>query len=72
MKQARRSVDIRVRIELLYWEGCPSHPEALALLEDVLAVNGVEATVELHEIKDPPGGRRGALPGLADDQGRRS
>jgi hypothetical protein len=51
MKQARRSVDIRVRIELLYWEGCPSHPEALALLEDVLAVNGVEATVELHEIK---------------------
>ena len=25
-----------VKIELLYWEGCPSHPEAEALLRDVL------------------------------------
>ena len=41
---------VRVRVELLYWDGCPSHPEALALLEDVLTEKGVEVTVELCEI----------------------
>lgn len=25
-----------MKIELLYWEGCPSYPEARELLEDVL------------------------------------
>lgn len=51
MKSTPGSVDTLVRVELLYWEGCPSHPEALALLEDVLKVNGIDATVELREIK---------------------
>ncbi len=39
-----------MRIEFLYWDGCPSHPEALALLQAVLAERGVEATVELREV----------------------
>jgi hypothetical protein len=39
-----------MNIELLYWEGCPSHPEALALLQEVLAERGVDASVELHEV----------------------
>jgi hypothetical protein len=39
-----------VRIELYFWEGCPSHPEAKALLEEVLAKKGIEATVELREV----------------------
>jgi hypothetical protein len=39
-----------VRIELLYWEGCPSHPEALALLEEVLYEHGVAADVRLTEV----------------------
>lgn len=38
------------KIELLYWEGCPSHPEALALLERLLAERGIDAEVELHEV----------------------
>ena len=38
------------RIELFYWEGCPSHPEALALLEALLAERGVDTEVELHEV----------------------
>jgi hypothetical protein len=38
------------RIELYYWEGCPSHPEALALLEGVLAERGVTTEVVLHEV----------------------
>jgi hypothetical protein len=40
-----------VRIELLYWEGCPSHPEALELLREVLADLGLEIAVELREVK---------------------
>jgi hypothetical protein len=39
-----------MKVELLYWDGCPSHPEALDLLQDVLVELGVEATVELHEV----------------------
>ena len=38
------------KIELFYWEGCPSHPEALALLERVLAERGLDIAVELHEV----------------------
>jgi hypothetical protein len=38
------------RIELFYWDGCPSHPEALALLENVLEEKGVATGVRLHEV----------------------
>jgi hypothetical protein len=38
------------RIELYYWEGCPSHPEALALLEAVLEEREVDIAVELREV----------------------
>ncbi len=40
-----------MKIELLYWEGCPSHPEALELLEAVLAERGLDATVELRRVE---------------------
>ena len=40
-----------MKIEVLYWDGCPSHPEALELLHAVLAERGVEATVELREVR---------------------
>lgn len=39
-----------MKIEVLYWNGCPSHPEALELLHTVLAERGVDATVELREV----------------------
>jgi hypothetical protein len=39
-----------MRIELLYWEGCPSHPEALELLEETLRRHGVAADVEVREV----------------------
>jgi hypothetical protein len=39
-----------VRIELLFWDGCPSHPEAEAVLRDVLAARGLDAEVELREV----------------------
>jgi hypothetical protein len=37
-------------VEFLYWDGCPSHPEALDLLHDVLATRGIDARVELREV----------------------
>ena len=39
------------KIELYWWEGCPSHPEALALLRSVLAERGIDVEVELHEVR---------------------
>jgi hypothetical protein len=38
-------------VELLWWEGCPSHPDALADLERILAEEGVSAQVQLVEIE---------------------
>jgi hypothetical protein len=40
-----------VQIELLYWDGCPSYPEAKAMLEDVLARRGIEAPIDMREVK---------------------
>ena len=40
-----------MKIEVLYWDGCPSHPEALELLQKVLDDRGVDATVELREVR---------------------
>jgi hypothetical protein len=42
-----------VRIELLYWEGCPSYPEAKELLEDVLAERGIDEPIEMREVRTP-------------------
>jgi hypothetical protein len=39
-----------VRIELLYWDGCPSYPEARTLLEDVLASRGIEAPIVMRHV----------------------
>ena len=40
-----------MKIELFYWEGCPSHPEALELLRDVLRERGIRDEVELREVR---------------------
>jgi len=40
-----------MRVELLWWDGCPSHPQALEELRDVLSSEGIDpAIVEMHEI----------------------
>ncbi len=41
-----------LKIEILYTEGCPSHPNARSLLKEVLRDEGVEAEIEEIEIKD--------------------
>jgi hypothetical protein len=39
-----------VRIEFLYWDGCPSHPEAEELLRDVLRARGLDAEIHRREV----------------------
>ena len=40
-----------MKVELFYWRGCPSYPEAQRLVEEVLARAGVDAAVELREVE---------------------
>jgi hypothetical protein len=40
-----------VTVEFLYWEGCPSYPEARDLLEEVLRDRGVNAEVRIHKVE---------------------
>jgi len=39
-----------VTVELLYWEGCPSYPEARELLETVLRERGSDAEVRVRHV----------------------
>jgi hypothetical protein len=50
-------------VELLWWDGCPSHPEALADLERILHEEGVPADVTRVEIEDDEQARRERFPG---------
>jgi hypothetical protein len=52
-----------VKVELLWWEGCPSHDEALADLERVLSEEGVRTPVQLVEVEDDEQARREHFPG---------
>ena len=52
-----------MRVELLWWEGCPSHPETLADLERILEEEGTQATVELVEIETDEQARAERFPG---------
>jgi hypothetical protein len=51
------------RIEFLYWEGCPSHPEALELLRAVLADNDLTTEVEIREVETYEEAQALAFPG---------
>ena len=50
-------------IELLYWEGCPSHPEAKALLEQVLTELGRDDPIVMTEVKSDEEAERLRFPG---------
>ena len=51
------------RIELLFWEGCPSHPEARQLVEDVLSELGIDAPLELREVRSQAEAEAERFPG---------
>jgi hypothetical protein len=50
-------------VELLWWDGCPSHPDALADRERILREEGVQADVERIEIEDDEQAREERFPG---------
>jgi hypothetical protein len=52
-----------VKVELLWWEGCPSYPETLDDLQRVLAEEGVEAEVELVEVETDEQAQAERFPG---------
>jgi hypothetical protein len=52
-----------VKVQLLWWEGCPSYPETLADLERVLAEEGVHANVEMLEVETDEQARAERFPG---------
>jgi hypothetical protein len=52
-----------MKVEFLFWEGCPSHPEARALLAEVLAERGLDAEVEEQEVTTVEEAERLAFPG---------
>jgi hypothetical protein len=52
-----------VRVEFLYWEGCPSTPEAEALLRDVLRERDLDVEVEHREVRTQQEAERERFPG---------
>ena len=51
------------KIDVYFWDGCPSHPEAVQLLREVLSERGLETPVELHEIFTHEQAQELAFPG---------
>ena len=52
-----------MRVELLWWEGCPSHPQALADLRDALGEEGIDERVDLRHIASDEEAEREGFPG---------
>jgi hypothetical protein len=52
-----------MRVELLWWDGCPSYPETQSDLREALAAEGVDAEVEMVEIESDDQARRERFPG---------
>ena len=52
-----------MQVELLYWEGCPSYPEARALVEEVLSANGIHAPVQMREVRSHAEAQQLGFPG---------
>jgi hypothetical protein len=52
-----------MRIDLLWWEGCPSHAETLEDLNRILEEEGAEAEVELIEIETDEQAQAERFPG---------
>jgi len=50
-------------IELLFWQGCPSHPEAKALLEQVLTELGRDDQIVMTEVRSDEEAERLHFPG---------
>jgi hypothetical protein len=54
---------VPVTVEFLYWAGCPSHPEARELLEEVLRARGLDVAINVREVRTQEEARELAFPG---------
>ncbi len=52
-----------MRIDLLWFDGCPNHTQARALLEEVLAARGIAAEIHATEVRDPEAAEAVRFPG---------
>jgi hypothetical protein len=52
-----------MRVELLWWDGCPSYPETLSDLRRVLGEEGLDAEVEQVEVESDEQARSERFPG---------
>jgi hypothetical protein len=52
-----------IKIEFLYWEDCPSHPQAWKLLQEVMAELGIKIPVERILVVTDEDAHRLAFPG---------
>lgn len=52
-----------MRIDFLFWRECPSHPEARALLREVIEERNVEADLVEHEVLTQGEAEELAFPG---------
>ena len=52
-----------MKIELLWFEDCPNHETAYALLEDILRERGIDETIERIEVPDLETGERTSFAG---------
>ena len=52
-----------MKIEILFWEGCPSYPEVKELLEHVLAERGIEVPIQMREVRSQAEAVELAFPG---------
>jgi hypothetical protein len=52
-----------VTVELFFWEGCPSYPEAQTLLQDVLEERGLADPIRMREVRTDEEARELRFPG---------
>lgn len=52
-----------MKIEFLFWEDCPSHPDALRRLREVMSDLGVDAPIDVLEVRTDDEARELQFPG---------
>jgi hypothetical protein len=52
-----------MKIDFLYWEECPSHPDALGRLKKLLKACGIRAEIRMVEVNTDEDARRLSFPG---------
>ncbi len=52
-----------MKIDFLFWEDCPSHPQALERLREVMADEGIEAPIEMIDVLTDEQARELKFPG---------